>query len=369
MNGKCQPGGQAYSWGRIVGSAEESRSAEPRFKLLNSDDLHARPPQTWCVRGVFPAEGLGALCGPSGSGKSFLGLDMAAAIALGRSWFGCRVKATPVVYVALEGEAGFRQRVAAWEAHTGRKLPKNLHIVLQPFKLTNPQDVQDLASVVPHGAVIFVDTLNRAAPTSDENASKDMGEILEATKLLQVLTGGLVVLVHHTGKDESRGLRGHSSLLAAMDAVVEVTRKGKSDRREWKVAKSKDGSDGDSHAFTLQVKTLEIDEYGDPITSCVVVPDTTGEKTVGGVRQPRAQGGNQKLVLEALRPTFKGGVTGKPGAPPQSPCIELEIAVTKAAGHLTCESHRRASRAREAITGLVAKGVLGCSEGWIWLAP
>jgi hypothetical protein len=64
-----------------------------------------------------------------------------------------------------------------------------------------------------------------------------MGEILEAAKRLQSLTGGLVVLVHHTGKDATKGLRGHSSLFAAMDAAVEVSRDG--DRREWKVAKAR----------------------------------------------------------------------------------------------------------------------------------
>jgi hypothetical protein len=76
------------------------------------------------------------------------------------------------------------------------------------------------------GGVLCLDTLNRAAPTADENSSRDMGEILEAAKRLQAATGGLVVLVHHTGKDSSRGLRGHSSLFAAMDAAVEVSRDG-----------------------------------------------------------------------------------------------------------------------------------------------
>lgn len=152
--------------------------------------------------------------------------------------------------------------------------------MLQPFKLTEPQDVADLAAVVPAGAVVFLDTLNRAAPTADENSSRDMGEILEAAKRLQAATGGLVVLVHHTGKDSARGLRGHSSLFAAMDAAVEVSRDG--DRREWKVSKSKDGQDGAALPFGLEVLTLGTDEHGDTITSCVVTP---GESSAS--RAPR----------------------------------------------------------------------------------
>ena len=347
----------------LLEDAREPPKPEPRYKLLGANELRDLPPLAWRVRGVLPAVGLAGLYGPSASGKSFLAMDMAAAIAEGRRWFDCRVEAAPVVYTALEGEGGFRLRVAAWEAHTGRALPAGLSMVLQPFKLTEPQDVQDLAAVVPAGAVVFLDTLNRAAPTADENSSRDMGEILSAAKYLQSLIGGLVVLVHHTGKDATKGLRGHSSLFAALDAAVEVSRDG--ERREWKVAKSKDGQDGDAHPFTLKIETMGTDEHGDAVTSCVVVRDTAAQD-VRTVKLP--QGGNQRLVLDALRPMFKGGPTGKPGAPPLRPCIELEAAVIAGAGRLTCPTDRRATRTREAITGLVSRGVIGLNEGWLWLS-
>ena len=346
---------------RLLDGATEPPRPKPRYKLLNSADLAALPPLVWRVRGVLPAVGLAATFGPSGCGKSFLALDMAAAIAEGCRWFDCRVQAAPVVYAALEGEAGFKLRVQAWEAHQGRKLPARLHMVLQPFKLTEPKDVADLAAVVPAGAVVFLDTLNRAAPTADENSSKDMGEILEAAKRLQTLTAGLVVLIHHTGKDATKGLRGHSSLVAALDAAIEVSRDG--DCREWTVTKSKDGQDGDAHPFKLQVETLAIDEHGDPVTSCVVVVDHAA-RDVARVKLP--QGGNQKLVLDALRPMFKAGETGKPGAPPLRPCIDLEAAVTAGAFRLTCASDKKTSRARDAITGLVSRGVLGLNDGFLW---
>ncbi len=192
---------------------------------------------------------------------------------------------------------------------------------------------------------------------------KDMGEILEAAKVLQAKTGGLVVLVHHTGKNAAAGLRGHSSLFAAMDAAVEVSRDG--DRREWKVAKSKDGIDGEAHPFKLHIEPLGMDEYGDPVTSCTVRVDTNTQD-VQRVKLP--QGGNQKLVYDGIRGLFKDGISGKPGAPPLRPCIELEAAVLAGAGRLTCATDRRATRTREAITGLVSRGVLGLNEGWLWTA-
>ena len=344
-------------------AATEPPKPAPRYKLLGADELRELPPLAWRVRGVLPAVGLAALYGPSASGKSFLAFDMAAAIAEGQRWFDCRVEAAPVVYAALEGEAGFKLRAQAWEVSRGRALPDGLRMMLQPFKLTDGQDVLDLAAVVPAGAVVVVDTLNRAAPTADENSSRDMGEILEAAKTLQTLTRGLVLLVHHTGKNAAAGLRGHSSLFAAMDAAIEVSRDG--DRREWKVAKSKDGIDGEARPFKLKVETLGVEETGEAITSCVVLRDTAAQD-VRAVKLP--QGGNQKIVLTALRAMFKDGITGKPGAPALAKCVELEAAITFAASALLVAPDRKAERAREAITGLVARGVLGCNEGWIWQA-
>lgn len=349
----------------LLSSASEPAKPEPRFKLLCRDDLAALPPLEWRVRGVLPAVGVAALFGPSASGKSFLGFDLAAYIAEGRDWFGRRVKAAPVVYLALEGEAGFKLRADAWEQANGRTLPDGLRLVLQGFKLAG--DVPDLAAAivaaVGAGAVVFVDTLNASAPGMDENGPADAGLILESAKALQRMTAGLVVLVHHTGKDASKGMRGHSSLFAAMDGAIEVTRDG--DRREWKVAKSKDGADGEAHPFRLELVNLAPDKEGEPVTSCVVRRDESPENAT---RSRLPKGGNQKVVLDALGDLLrKSADRGKAGAPPQRPCVETEAAIDAIAPRLTVEPLRRKERARHALTGLVAAGVVTCREGWLWL--
>ncbi len=337
----------------------------PRYKLLGSDDLRALPPLAWRVRGVLPASGVAALYGPSASGKSFLAMDMAAAIAEGAPWFGCRVIPTPVVYVALEGEAGIRLRAAAWEARNGRPLPDDLGVVLQSFHLTDPRDIQDLAAVMPRGGVLFVDTLNRAAPLAEENGSGDMGEILEAVKALQAAMGGIVVLVHHSGKDATKGMRGHSSLFAAMDAAVEVSRNG--DRREWRVAKAKDGADGLAYPFRLNVVDLGTDDHGDPVTSCVVEADQTASD-ISRVKLPRGE--NQKLVMDALRTILarQSPLSSEYPAcvPPGRVAVELEAVLPEVAACIPCEDRRKTTRAREAITGLIGRGIYKFRDGWLW---
>nr|WP_301953281.1 AAA family ATPase [Pseudomonas aeruginosa] len=192
-------------------------SKKQRFSPLPVEALEAMPPQQWRIKGVFPIEGLAVVYGASTAGKSFLSLEMAASIGDGLPFFEHATKPAAVLYVGLEGEGGYRGRVVAWQRHHGRAIPDSVRFLLQPFRLTDPQDVADLAAVCPPGCVVFIDTLNRAAPGMDENSSRDMGAVIEGAKTLQRLIGGLVVLVAHTGKDSAKGLRGHSSLFAALD--------------------------------------------------------------------------------------------------------------------------------------------------------
>ena len=180
---------------------------------------------------------------------------------------------------------------------------------------------------------------------------------------MQGLTNGLILLIHHTGKDAAKGPRGHSSLFAALDAAIEVSRVA--DRREWKVAKSKDGEDGEVHSFRLSIRDLGEDEDGEPITSCAV------ERVEAEAHEPRIKlpkAGSQRIVYDALGPLLRvSNVFGKAGAPAVRPCITLDDAVVSVKDRLTVEPKRRTERAKEALTGLVASGVLGCNLGWIWL--
>lgn len=250
-----------------------------RYKLVSADDLLHAKPIAWRVKGVIPEQGIGAIFGPSGCGKSFLAIDLAIRIAKGGEWFGHKVKRYPVLYVCLEGEAGLSVRVKAYSAVNG-PIPLGIDFIDQPLNLLNPKDVQDLVAVtmdqaLPHGVVI-IDTLNRAAPGMDENSSVDMGQAVAAAKAVQTAIGGMVLLVHHTGKDASKGMRGHSSLHAALDAAIEVRRDG--DSREWSIAKAKDGADGIGHQFKLEVVNLGLDSDGDMICSCVVRRGESGTK-------------------------------------------------------------------------------------------
>jgi SepF-like predicted cell division protein (DUF552 family) len=356
-------------WQNPATSTSTPTPTNKKYKLLTGNDLRVLPPIKWRLKGILPYEGLAAMYGPSASGKSFLGFDAGVAISEGCDWFGIRTTKSTVVYVALEGESGFKNRVAAWELENGRPLPQDMFMVLQPFHITKPEDVNELAAAVPYGSVVIVDTLNRAAPTSDENSSKEMGEILEACKHLQALIGGLVVLIHHTGKDTTRGARGHSSFFAALDGAIEVERTAT--QRSWSVAKAKDGQDGKSVPFELKSHVLGFDTDGDEITSCTIVP------VQGNIfAKPQPKGQSQQSALKAIERQIAS--LAKPplvmaGCPPNTSGMKFEDAVTHLAGSLHDKpKNKRNNEARRLLKALADGGFVGTTidanlDAWCWV--
>lgn len=346
-----------------------------RYRVLSAGELMELPPLRWLVRGVVPLNGLACIYGASGSGKSFLALDMCAAVADGREWFDCRVTAAPVVYVALEGEHGFRQRVKAWQVHHGRAVPGLLRFVMQPLDMRKSDDVAELAAAViasggagGAGGLLVIDTLNRAASGADENSSTDMGQLIDAAKVLQSQLGWTVLLIHHSGKDAAKGLRGHSSLHAALDAAIEVWRTD--DRREWRIAKSKDDDDSAAHPFRLQVVELERDEHGELVTSCAVVPD---DARVEFRRALPPKSGNMRVILDALGELLRKAGDVRPADAPTRlphgrPAVRLDCAIEVLRDRLACDPKRKTERTRQALTGLQARGLVLIDGGYVWTA-
>ena len=356
--------------GALAALLERPQAPAMRYELLSDVDLCKLPALQWRIKKVLPKEGLASIYGGSGSGKTFAAIDISQKMATGHEWFGYKSMPCNVVYCALEGEGGIAGRVAAYRIRHGATA-QNIRYLVQSFSLLERGDITELAQAIQTvggGAeVVILDTLNRAAPGADENDSKSMGQIIAAAKELQRLIGGLVILVHHTGKDASKGLRGHSSLHAALDAAIEVRRDG--DRREWVIAKSKDGEDGASHPFKLDVVELGTDEDGEPITSCVVHPLEEIADSIKKVMPPKS--GNQRAVWDALGEIFRKAGSVKPeGAPdtlPQGrPCITLEAAIEKTRNRLVCDPKRQTERAQAAIRGLVDRGILCHEGGFVW---
>ena len=287
----------------------ELRTDRGRFGTLPIYELALQPAGNWLIKGVLPDADLVVLFGASGSGKTFVALDMAFAVAQGLPWRGHRTKRGKVVIIAAEGSGGVGKRAKAYaKFHDIDLRDVDIHVITAAPNFLHEDDLAEvLASIQAIGGVVLVvvDTLAQTTPGANENGAEDMGRALANLRIIREVTGATVMAVHHAGKDASKGSRGWSGIKAAADAQIEVLRH-EDGQREIHIEKMKDGEDGVRYGFRLEVVELGIDDDGDLITSCVAIEaDLPAAKVQdkpsrGVVRY----GANERHVLEVIETDY-----------------------------------------------------------------
>lgn len=266
-----------------------------RLLIRTVGESAAMVERPYIVKGLFYAREFSAIYGPPGSGKSFIATHLGYAAAQGREVFGRRVRPVKVLYAFLEGEGGAEMRLQALVGEFGAC--PDFCFIAQPINLhDDPQAVAELiAGAQAIGAEwIIIDTLSRAMGGGDENGPEGMGKILAVFADIRHATGAHVTVVHHAGKDDSRGMRGHSSLHGACDCELKVTRPEEEGPRQVKLEKVKDGKDGEKLGFNLRIVALGQDSDGDDVTTCLI---DQADAPKGKARKPTGQAG---LALDIL---------------------------------------------------------------------
>lgn len=263
------------------GKAEAEATAKP-FALLWAADEKPVLESRWLVKDYLMASTAAVAYGQSYSGKTFLVMDMCLHLAAGLPWHGHRVEKGAVIYVGLEGQALAGNRVVAWKREhglEGEHIPfARITSAVNLMDTSKTSDAERLVATVTEAekqspvpvALIVVDTLAAAMPGGDENGGKDMSLVLKTVADIKERTKAAVLLVHHCGKDEARGMRGWSGLKGAIDTEIEVKADHETNERTATVLKQRDGEMGKTFAFGLRRVELGRDQYDDPVTSCVV---------------------------------------------------------------------------------------------------
>jgi hypothetical protein len=248
------------------------------------------PVVSYLVEGILPTNGACTLYGQPGVGKSFVALDLALSVASGQPFLNRAVTRSPVFYIAAEGLAGQRARVAAWKRRRGLSGRLGVRFFSEPVNLLEPGSVAKfLAAVRASGerpGLIVFDTLARCTVGGDENSARDMGIVVDNIGRIQRETGACILVVHHTRKD-GESERGSNSLRGAMDAMLLVT--GDDSGLSFECNKQKDGQQVDPIR-------LRLDPEGD---SCVLVAAIhawqSGTATMSG---------GERTALESLSSSF-----------------------------------------------------------------
>ncbi|WP_394761980.1 AAA family ATPase [Phenylobacterium sp.] len=350
--------------GSVVATPEDYGG---RYPIISMGEFSRRRLPPWIIKGVVPDADLGVIFGQSGSGKSFFVIDMALAIARGIPWRGRKVNQRRVQYLAAEGAGGVAVRLRAYAE--ARHIDVNVTPLGVLSAVPNFLIESDVAEVVEAilaagGAhLIIVDTLAQVTPGANENAGEDMGLALRHARRIKDATGAMVLLVHHSGKDASKGARGWSGLKAAADVEIEIRRE--QEARWATVTKLKDGGDAIEFRFRLDPVDLGIDDDDDHITSMVVEHMDTPE---GGRSRPKPRGENQLIVFEAVQQLQ----ASSGGRVRESAVIEYALAVKPLDTGPDREPPRRDNRRsnlERALGDLVRKGVLFREGGEVSTSP
>lgn len=404
-------GGTAERLYDLVEEMAKPAQAAPftsRFAAVQWADLDAPGAQhQYLIKDVLVRGEMSMLLGESQSGKSFLAIDLAMAVARGEPWFGHRVLRGGVVYQAGESATGVRRkRLPAYRIGHDLRDPSIPFVLLQgPLDLYSSDDpTEAFIEECRHWnrqfgqraplELIVIDTFNRATPGANENDGRDMGMVLARGERIRRETGAHVMFVHHLNAGGSKA-RGHTSLFANVENVIAVSKladahdSANRQVRVWKVAKQKDGEDGKETRFVLKGVEIGRDEDGDPVFSCIVAAPQRGE----GEQAPSEEGvsvaGQNATFLRAVYTAIKEKGTFAPAelalgmgalaveradlATVVRAAFDADAPITDLADGESEEDARRRrdealkkaiQRARE---HLYTKGVIGTKNGWTWL--
>jgi hypothetical protein len=294
--------------------ASASAGASAKFPLIRYRDIKPVLTGQWLIKGLLPSRGLCVVYGPPGCGKSFLTLHAMLHAAAGKEYAGRKVRQARVVYIAAEGQGGFRKRVR--KAGDALGLDDTLQfdlIEVTPNLGISGGDASALIQAIkqqaqecdaPVGAIVL-DTLSRTLCGADENG-EGMATFIENAGSIEQAFECLVIPVHHTGRDVDRGPRGWSGLHGADDAEWAVSEK--EGKHLVYISKMKDGEDGLKWQFALKVVTIGLDEDNEPVTTCIVDLQSepakrteTAKKKAAGRQPPRSQREFEAAFNEALK--------------------------------------------------------------------
>ncbi|MEA9996278.1 AAA family ATPase [Pseudomonas sp. 10B1] len=310
-SGKDKSGGVTVA--SVFGRAMDNGWENPSKRHTDIDALVAamtpqlvgeygsKPPYRWLIKRLLPRLGISMIYGDSTAGKTFLAIDMAMAIARGvPMWCGSKVAQGKVVFIAAEDASGVALRYHAYLKNAGireSELDGQFTIICQAPNLLDDNYVLALIKGIGHADLIIMDTLASVMAGGNENTGESMGKVIDSAKRISMETGSVVLLVHHSGKNQAAGARGWSGMRAGVDAEFCITQDKDGKTRVIEATKIKNGVQGKKFAFMLQQVDLGRDEDGEPESSCVV---QFLDSIPAAVREARVPKGRYEIPMHKI---------------------------------------------------------------------
>lgn len=262
-----------------MGKDERAEKAEKRqqrlagLRVLEADQMDALPKPTWLIEELVEEFALGQIIGVQKHGKTHFALDLALHVAMGKDFHGHKTKRVRVLYIIAEGSpARFWDRVKAWciEHEVSRQELQGWFGVL-PRKVTIDRidEVADFVAANFRGpqrvGLVITDTVARNM-AGNESEAQDMGAFVAGEDYIRETFGCAALVLHHIGKDTSKGGRGSTALPGAVDVTITVT---KGVKREIKAQVTEMRATEEGERFIYQMVEHEVDS--EDMRTCVTL--------------------------------------------------------------------------------------------------
>ena len=356
---------------------ESKEKVRKKIELIPWANLRDEPVR-WLVKDILPANSFSALYGRPGSYKSFAAIYLAACIATGSEAFGKPCKQGAVVYIAGEGGAGLkRRRDALVKKHQlGHDIP--VYFIKAQLNLRSSLDdmtalVEAVRALQIEPSLIVVDTLARAYAGGEENSAAEMGQFVAVIGAIMEQLGCGVLVIHHAGKDESRGMRGSSALLGAVDSEMECIKVSpdSSPNRYGKltVTKQKDGEDGVEYGF--QMETVPLSDIDPEATSLSLNPtnlDSVNREASSSKARVKLHGDAQVLMAALQLALAEAGESSPGGHIPAGVRVVRDSVLRQYWRNMCAKAGGQERTAwGRATTGLIERGLIAHWAPFFWI--
>jgi hypothetical protein len=254
-------------------SLDETLSEEPQdlpFETIWSDELMDEPDQEWVIPSLGHRGDVMMIYGRGGSLKSFSALCLMMKLYLGEPWLGHFGPSKPftALYFTDESLGNFPSRIrAAFEEYGASRFllarpPKGHKPWIPQFgskkaRAKTMKRIQTLGKMVRKGLhepfdILIIDplvhTISKSKPAF---RAKDLERAVRYCKWMAEELDVLVVLIHHSTKDETK-YQGTAGMLDDCESVIRFT---KTKGREIFIEKAKEMEAGGS--FRFRAKSVE----------------------------------------------------------------------------------------------------------------
>ena len=200
------------------------RTEQDRVLYTAKDALHEPPALIWAVEGIFAQPSLNLLVGDPGTKKTYLAIDLAVSVAMGKPWLGHPVNPSPVLFV--DEETGLYQLWArlnsSLHAHGANISTPFEYISLGAYDLRDSADADQLIhrALARGSGLIVIDALANIMRAGENNLASVQPVLFNLRRMAETCKAAVVV-IHHTNRHGV--FRGSSSISASVDLMLAIS--------------------------------------------------------------------------------------------------------------------------------------------------